>query len=170
MGSRVRVTQAAPLLCPFSIVTEGTGANFAARTNQTAPQSLRHLPVKPGNSNLTTCRGGHLGSTPGINRKSTGDRAGNCTTSGDTNDQPREGGSCELFKAHLLDNVCHRDAGHFNWLWAWLADLVQTPGRKPGVCVVLRSKGKRTGKSKVGDLIQLCDAHNFDERLYHVYI
>lgn len=66
---------------------------------------------------------------------------------------------CAMFLDHLRRNVCQGDEGHYRYLLAWMADLVQRPGIKPGVVVVVRGE-KGTGKSKVGEMLSaLLGAH-----------
>jgi hypothetical protein len=60
---------------------------------------------------------------------------------------------CRRFLKHLWFNVCSRDKGHYRYLLAWMADIFQNPGVKPGVALVLRGL-KGTGKSKVADVLQ----------------
>jgi hypothetical protein len=55
-------------------------------------------------------------------------------------------GDWSRLKAHLLDNVCSGDRGHFDWLLAWCAQMLQQPTVKPGTMVVLRGR-KGSGKS-----------------------
>lgn len=54
--------------------------------------------------------------------------------------EAKEGNSHDPLLAHLFDNVCRGDEALFEWLIAWLADLVQRPGNKPGVAVALRGE------------------------------
>lgn len=61
------------------------------------------------------------------------------------------GGSCEIFKDHLLTNVCNGDRSAFEWLFAWFAQILQEPRRKPGTAVVLRG-GMGVGKTLVGQV------------------
>lgn len=63
--------------------------------------------------------------------------------------KPNEDGSCELFKTHLLENVCLGLDVYYRYLIGWMADLIQHPGAKPGVAVVLRGL-KGVGKDVVG--------------------
>lgn len=65
--------------------------------------------------------------------------------------EPSPRGSCELFKRHLLDNVCNGDVKRFTWLFAWFADLFQNPEIKPGTSVVLRGN-QGVGKTIVGQV------------------
>jgi hypothetical protein len=36
--------------------------------------------------------------------------------------QPKQGGSCDKFLAHVYDNICHGSIEHFKWIMAWFAD------------------------------------------------
>jgi hypothetical protein len=48
----------------------------------------------------------------------------------------------EAFKLHALENVCHGNQEHFDWLMGYFAHLFQRPGEKPLVALVLKgSKG-----------------------------
>ncbi|MEO7862717.1 MAG: bifunctional DNA primase/polymerase, partial [Nitrospirales bacterium] len=58
--------------------------------------------------------------------------------------EPRKG-DCSLYLAHLLDNIACGNEDHFRYLMAWMANIVQTPGTRPGVAIVLRGK-QGTGK------------------------
>lgn len=58
-------------------------------------------------------------------------------------------GDCSLYLAHLYEIVCSENPEHFNWLIAWLANIVQDPRRKPGTAVILTG-GQGTGKSIIG--------------------
>ena len=61
-------------------------------------------------------------------------------------------GDCGLFLAHVRDNVCQGDARLFEYVEAWMAQLIQAPGERPGVSLVLRG-GQGVGKSIVADTI-----------------
>lgn len=70
---------------------------------------------------------------------------------------PKPGGSWELFRQHLRDNVCGvhngRDSDELlTWLLDWLADLVQHPTHKKGCGVGLWGPSG-TGKSRVGEIL-----------------
>lgn len=54
-------------------------------------------------------------------------------------------GSCELFLAHVRDNVCSGDEAHYEYMLSWMARAVQKPDRPGEVAVVLRGK-QGTGK------------------------
>lgn len=53
---------------------------------------------------------------------------------------PAPGESHKLILNHIRDYVCHGDQELFEWFTAWLADLIQCPGDKPGVAVALRGE------------------------------
>jgi len=66
--------------------------------------------------------------------------------------EPNQKGSCQLFLDHIKWNVCSGDDELFAWVMAWLAQMIQKPGDKPGTAVVLRG-GQGVGKSIVGKII-----------------
>lgn len=55
---------------------------------------------------------------------------------------------------HLLNVVCNGNNDHFNYLLAWMAHIIQNPNKKTGVCVVLKSEARGTGKSTVSVLME----------------
>lgn len=55
-------------------------------------------------------------------------------------------GNCDLFLAHLRDNLCSRNEEYYDYLVGWMARAVQNPASQGEVAVVLRG-GKGTGKS-----------------------
>lgn len=57
--------------------------------------------------------------------------------------------SCDLFLEHLEQVICAGNQEYFCWLQAWLADIVQNPGEKPGTAIAIRG-AQGTGKSTVG--------------------
>ncbi|WP_091685987.1 primase-helicase family protein [Methylocapsa palsarum] len=57
--------------------------------------------------------------------------------------------SCDLLLAHLKNNVCGGNEAHFDWVVAFFADIIQNPGKKPGVALVLRGE-EGGGKTAVG--------------------
>ncbi|HZS61432.1 MAG TPA: DUF5906 domain-containing protein [Gemmatimonadaceae bacterium] len=60
-----------------------------------------------------------------------------------------DSGSCDLFLAHLRDNVCNGDDHLYQWVLCFFADLIQRPGRKSGVTLVLLGD-EGVGKTIVG--------------------
>jgi len=74
---------------------------------------------------------------------------------------PRATGSYNIFRDHLLNNVCSGDAELFNWVFGWFAHLMQRPRERIGTALVLRG-GMGTGKTKVGEVFgSLISAHYF---------
>jgi hypothetical protein len=65
---------------------------------------------------------------------------------------PGQDGSCELFKAHLKDNVCQGNEELFRWVFGWFAHIFQHPADKCGTALVLRGK-QGVGKTIVGKTI-----------------
>jgi len=49
-----------------------------------------------------------------------------------------QAGNCELYLAHLHNNVCNSNKEHADYLLDWMADAVQHPDRAGEVAVVLR--------------------------------
>lgn len=69
--------------------------------------------------------------------------------------------ACKRFLHHLKMNICRGNRGHFRYLLAWMADMIQDPMHKKGVALVLRGK-KGTGKSTLADALRaLLDGHAF---------
>src|SRR5262245_6309673 len=64
-------------------------------------------------------------------------------------------GDCELYLAHLHDNICDGDSGHYEYLLNWMANAVQNPGRPGEVAVVVRGRegvGKGVAAKEFGRL------------------
>jgi hypothetical protein len=74
--------------------------------------------------------------------------------------EPSAAGSCELFLAHLRDNVAQGDPALFRWVEGWLADIVQHPGRKCGTSLVLIGK-QGVGKTIVGKTMMKLLGHHY---------
>lgn len=67
-----------------------------------------------------------------------------------------EKGDYSLFRQHLTENICDSRRDYTEWLWQWLAQLVQEPVTKMGSAIALRGL-KGTGKSAFADIIgKLC--------------
>jgi hypothetical protein len=64
--------------------------------------------------------------------------------------EPRPG-ECMKFITHVFENICRKDGALFDWVIAWLADIVQRPDKKPGTSLVLRGK-MGVGKTKFGEV------------------
>ncbi|MFM0385877.1 DUF5906 domain-containing protein [Paraburkholderia dipogonis] len=58
---------------------------------------------------------------------------------------------CRRLLSHIKLNVCRGNREHFRFLIAWVADMLQDPGKKKGVALVLRGN-KGSGKSKVAEV------------------
>jgi hypothetical protein len=58
-----------------------------------------------------------------------------------------------IFRAHMFENVCGSDPKLFKWLWAWMAQLVQQPAKRPGTALVLWSAEQGTGKTLFGQVL-----------------
>ncbi|MPY73083.1 MAG: hypothetical protein GEU87_02380 [Alphaproteobacteria bacterium] len=52
--------------------------------------------------------------------------------------EPMEGSTHEPLLTHIRDNVCQGNETLIAFVFAWLADLVQRPGDKPGIAIALR--------------------------------
>jgi hypothetical protein len=65
---------------------------------------------------------------------------------------PSETGSWDILKDHLTTNVCQGNYDHYQYLFGWMAHLVQKPRERPGIALVLRGR-KGTGKTKVGEVL-----------------
>jgi hypothetical protein len=61
-------------------------------------------------------------------------------------------GSFSILFDHLLENVCHGNREHFDWVISWAAQMIQEPMQKPGVALVLRGQ-QGTGKSIFGKVL-----------------
>lgn len=66
--------------------------------------------------------------------------------------EPSEEGSCEIFKEHLLSNVCVGDREAFEYLWNWCALTMQRPHQPIGTAIVMRGD-RGTGKSTFARVI-----------------
>jgi hypothetical protein len=71
-----------------------------------------------------------------------------------------EQGNYSLFRSHLTSNVCNGHRKYSEWLWQWLAQLVQQPEIKPGTAVVLIGN-KGCGKSIFADIIGELVGNNY---------
>jgi hypothetical protein len=60
--------------------------------------------------------------------------------------EPKEG-DWGLYREHIHSVICGGNEAEFAWFMDWLAFLVQSPHKKPGSALVLRSEDKGTGKS-----------------------
>lgn len=63
-----------------------------------------------------------------------------------------ESKAVKMFCDHVFKNICDSDKDLYTWLMGFLAHLVQKPGEKPFVALVLRG-GKGVGKNAFIDII-----------------
>lgn len=56
------------------------------------------------------------------------------------------------FEHHILENICHGDFDLYDWLYSWMAHLIQKPQEKPGVAIVLKGE-KGTGKNVFSNIV-----------------
>tara|TARA_E500000305_G_scaffold48759_1_gene38094 strand:+ start:527 stop:2656 length:2130 start_codon:yes stop_codon:yes gene_type:complete len=69
--------------------------------------------------------------------------------------EPRQG-SCELFLAHIRDNIAGGDPEVCAYIIAWLANLMQAPMDRPGTALAMTGKqgtGKGVFASEIGALL-----------------
>ncbi|GLK54338.1 hypothetical protein JOD31_001505 [Methylopila capsulata] len=59
--------------------------------------------------------------------------------------EPDPAASCDLIVSHVREVLAGGDEERFRYIIGWLADMVQNPGSKPGVALVLKG-GKGAGK------------------------
>lgn len=57
--------------------------------------------------------------------------------------EPKQG-SCELFKQHLKKIICAGNKEHYEYVWRWLASLIQHPERRSTALLLMGAQG--TGK------------------------
>ncbi|MBK4717696.1 hypothetical protein JJL56_02325 [Azospirillum sp. YIM DDC1] len=69
-------------------------------------------------------------------------------------------GCWDKMEYHLREVVCQGDERAYEWLFSWLADIVQNPGRKLGTAVCLRGR-KGCGKSIVFDMFRKLIGHQY---------
>jgi hypothetical protein len=61
-------------------------------------------------------------------------------------------GAYDLFTDHLRQNVCCGNDEHFQWIWAWMSNLVGDPKNRPGTALVLCGR-QGAGKTIVGEVL-----------------
>jgi hypothetical protein len=66
----------------------------------------------------------------------------------------------ESFCYHLLHNVCHGEKSLAHWLTSYFAHLIQRPGEKPLVALVLRG-ARGTGKNALVERVGALLGHHF---------
>lgn len=68
-------------------------------------------------------------------------------------------GSTDIFRRHLYEVICSENNAAFEYLWCWLAHLVQRPEEIPGVAVVLRGAQGAGKGSFVKPLSEIAGQH-----------
>jgi hypothetical protein len=67
----------------------------------------------------------------------------------------------KTFRDHLFTNMCNGDQAIFEWVFAWLAHIVQRPRERIGTAIVMRGK-MGSGKTKIGEVVgSLFPSHYF---------
>jgi len=52
--------------------------------------------------------------------------------------EPKKG-DWSLMRAHIQENICNGNKIHYDWIYKWMARMVQDPGgKRPGTAIVLR--------------------------------
>jgi hypothetical protein len=64
-----------------------------------------------------------------------------------------QAGDCTVLKEFIRDVICAGDQVVFDWVWMWLAHMVQRPGEKPGTALVIWGEGG-AGKGIFGELVR----------------
>lgn len=82
---------------------------------------------------------------------------------------PEAGDAHEPFLDHISNIVCQGDEEHYRWVLVWMADLIQQPGNKPGLVLVLRG-AHGVGKSIILEyLAQILGRHAHKSSTKEVY-
>jgi hypothetical protein len=69
-------------------------------------------------------------------------------------------GDCLMLRQHILENICSGDSKIFDYLEAWVADILLNPSHLPGIAVVLRG-AEGVGKGVFGQaLMKLFAPHS----------
>ncbi len=70
---------------------------------------------------------------------------------------PSNEGSCELFKNHIREVICSGNITYFEYVWRWLAHLVQKPHLLSPVLVLMgeQGTGKNTFVDPIGEIFGL---------------
>lgn len=65
--------------------------------------------------------------------------------------EPSSQGSCKKFLHHVFTNIARGNKQHFHYIFGWMADIIQNPGKKSGIALVLRGE-QGTGKTVFGQI------------------
>lgn len=71
-------------------------------------------------------------------------------------------GTCETLTYFIKEVICKGDQAKFDWLFLWMAHMVQRPGEKPGTAVICRGEGG-VGKGSFGQLLGKLAAPHFKQ-------
>lgn len=74
--------------------------------------------------------------------------------------EPNHSGNCDLFLQHLRENVAQGDESQFQWIFGFLAQIVQYPREKPGVALVITGE-QGTGKTIIGDVMSMIIGNHY---------
>ena len=75
-------------------------------------------------------------------------------------------GSWDMFRDHILRNICKRDKTHYEWVLDWMADIIQEPRKPKGTAIILsgnEGNGKGTFCHVFGKLFGIHYKHVTDE-------
>lgn len=69
-------------------------------------------------------------------------------------------GDCSMLRQHILEHICSGDTKIFDYLEAWVADILKNPSHLPGIAIVLRG-AEGVGKGVFGQaLMKLFAPHS----------
>lgn len=68
--------------------------------------------------------------------------------------RPDAAADCSLIINYILDVVAAGNKEHAEYIFSWLADIIQNPGKKPGVALVLKGK-KGVGKDTLAEIMKM---------------
>ena len=67
--------------------------------------------------------------------------------------EPDATADCSLIVNYIVDVVAAGNKEHSDYVFSWLADIIQSPGKKPGVALVLKGK-KGVGKDTLAEIMK----------------
>ncbi len=68
--------------------------------------------------------------------------------------EPDASADCSLIFSYILDVVAAGNKEHADYIFSWLADIIQNPAQKPGVALVLKGK-KGVGKDTLAEIMKM---------------
>lgn len=66
--------------------------------------------------------------------------------------EPKSGGRYEIFREHIFVNICHGRKDDFDYIFGWMAHLIQRPRERIGTALVFRG-GQGAGKTTIGQVL-----------------